>query len=158
MNLEPVPRAPGRRTAWFVATGRALAIALLVAVGTACGGPAPRDLSDLVVVDSVYRDPVTEAPFTGPVFRAFADAPETLQLEGTLSAGLWDGELVVYHPNGRVRYMGSFVNGARCGPWTENADSVPTESTYDELLREIESLGIYPPCDGSVPGEPEGSR
>ena len=72
-----------------------------------------------------------------------------LPLLGCSDGKDWDGELVVYHPNGRVRYMGSFTGGDRCGPWIENADSVPTENAYEDLVREVESMGLYPPCDGS---------
>ena len=89
-----------------------------------CVASAPRDLSELVVEDSLYVDPNTELPYSGPVFRAFADDSLRIQLEGELLNGTWEGELLVYHRNGRVRYMGSFANGERCGPWTENADSV----------------------------------
>lgn len=120
---------------------------LLLLTLAACGGPPPRDLAELVVADSLYVDPMTRTPYTGPIFRAFADNPDVVEVEGGLLDGTWDGELVVYHPNGRVRYMGSFVAGDRCGPWTENADSTATESAYDALLREIETMGLYPPCN-----------
>ena len=98
-------------------------------------------------MDSIYVDPNTDRPYTGPVFRAFAEEFGRVQIEGELLEGEWDGELVVYHSNGRVRYAGSFDRGERCGPWTENADSVPLESVYEELVREVESMGLYPPCD-----------
>ena len=125
---------------------------LLVLTATAsltmsgCSDPSPRDLSTLVVVDSLYVDPASGAPFTGSVYRRFEEAPEKTQVEGNLSAGTWNGEFRVYHPNGRIRYMGSFHAGDRCGAWTENADSVPRPSVYEEIVDEIESLGVYPPC------------
>ena len=119
---------------------------LLLLFATACVGPAPRDLSDLVAADSAYVDPATDLPYSGPVFRVFPDDEDRIQLEGALLDGTWDGELKVYHPNGHIRYMGSFVAGQRCGAWTENADSVPEGSLYEELVSEIESMGIYPPC------------
>ena len=120
---------------------------MVVAFVVACGGdPPPRDLTTLVVRDSVYVEPATQARYTGPVYRHFADTPEEVQLEGRLSDGAWDGEMRVYHRNGTVRYMGSFHDGSRCGPWTENADSVRNQSIYEELVDEIESLGMYPPC------------
>jgi len=111
-----------------------------------CLSAAPRDLGELAVEDSVYVDPASGAPYTGPVFRLFDDAPDRVQVEGELREGEWDGELRIYHPNGRIRYMGSFARGERCGPWTENADSLPTESVYEQLVGEIETLGMYPPC------------
>jgi len=134
-------------------------------LGTGCT-QEPRDLAQLMVTDSLYVDPATGAPFSGPVVSYIdpgdrsaggeaGDVPgqevkrRWVQIEGTLREGVWDGELVVYHPNGRVRYMGSFARGERCGPWVENADSTPTLSTYEELVREVESMGLYPPCDGS---------
>jgi len=119
----------------------------LVGLVGSCGGAAPQDLQDLSLRDSLYVNPSTGLPFSGPVFKPFPDIPEQVQLEGSLRDGFWEGELVVYHANGRVRYMGSFAEGARCGPWTENADSVATESVYDQLVREVESMGLYPPCE-----------
>jgi hypothetical protein len=113
---------------------------------TACG-PAPKDLAELDIRDSVYVDPGSQEPYSGPVFRGFPDGPDGVQLEGHLLQGEWEGEIMVYHPNGRIRYMGSFRNGERCGPWTENADSVPLGDIYEAVVREVETLGLYPPCD-----------
>jgi hypothetical protein len=113
-----------------------------------CGEPDARSLDELTVVDSVYVDPESGEPFTGGVVRHFARPDSAVQLRGTLLRGVWHGELIVYHPNGRVRYMGTFAAGERCGPWVENADSLPTENAYEELVREVESMGLYPPCDG----------
>lgn len=96
--------------------------------------------------DSIYTEGGTGLPYTGPVFRDFPDAPGEVQLEGRLADGVWDGEMTIYHPNGAIRYMGSFHLGSRCGPWTENADSVRNQSIYEELVDDIESLGVYPPC------------
>ncbi len=115
----------------------------------ACVASAPRDLSELVVEDSLYLDASTGLPYSGPVFRPFADDSFRIQLEGELLNGTWDGELLVYHANGRVRYMGSFAKGERCGPWTENADSVAPANLYEDFVREVESMGLYPPCDPS---------
>lgn len=122
-------------------------LVLLLCFAAACTGPAPRDLVDLQSRDSVYVEPTTGLAYSGPVYRTFASDPSKVEVEGELLNGIWDGELIVYHPNGRIRYMGSFVGGVRCGPWTENADSVPPVSVYAELFREIESMGVYPPCE-----------
>jgi hypothetical protein len=119
-------------------------IALLMLV--ACGPVGRQDLSELVVEDSVYVTAETKLPYSGPVFRSFPDEPGSVELEGSLVDGAWDGDLTVYHANGRIRYMGSFALGERCGPWTENLDSLPPVNLYDELVRDIESMGIYPPC------------
>jgi hypothetical protein len=114
-----------------------------------CGTAAPRELSDLVIVDSVYVDPASMEAFTGAVVRHFEGDSSKVEISGALLEGSWDGEFTVYHPNGRVRYMGAFEEGDRCGPWVENADSLPTESAYEDLVREVESMGLYPPCDES---------
>lgn len=103
-------------------------------------------------MDSLYLEPATREAFTGPVVRYFEDDPARVQLEGSLLDGAFHGELVVYHPNGRIRYMGSFKAGERCGPWTENADSTNTGSIYEDLIREVETLGLYPPCEGNETG------
>lgn len=113
-----------------------------------CEAP-PRELTELQVVDSLYVDPATGAPWSGPVVRYFEEAPEDVQIVGALLEGSWHGELTVYHPNGRIRYMGSFDRGDRCGAWTENADSTDLGSVYESLIREVETMGIYPPCDGA---------
>jgi len=124
-------------------------IGLASLASASCAGDAPRDLNELAVVDSVYVDRDTGAPWSGPVERGFEDDTTRLQIEGVLRGGVWDGEMIVYHPNGRVRYMGSFALGERCGPWVENADSTPTANAYEDLVREVETLALYPPCDDS---------
>lgn len=129
---------------------RRTVLALLCLAG-ACAGPAPRDLDELVVLDSVYVDASTSLPYSGGVYRMFAADHARVQLEGHLLDGEWNGEFTVYHVNGRIRYLGSFARGQRCGAWTENADSVPTLSIYEEVVREIETLGLYPPCDADEP-------
>lgn len=139
------PPLPG--TVRRARAARLLAFAVvLLAWAAGCGSSEPRDLSTLIVVDSLYVEPGTGEPFTGPVYRPFPSDPERVQVEGTLLDGTWDGEFLAYHGNGRVRYMGSFDEGARCGAWTENVDSVSEKSVYEELVDEIESLGLYPPC------------
>lgn len=118
-------------------------------MGLGCAGDSPRSIETLVVHDSVYVDPASGLPYSGPVYRRFADQPTMNQVEGTLREGLWHGAFRVYHPNGRVRYMGAFHGGARCGPWTENADSTAVADAYALLVNEIESLGVYPHCPES---------
>ena len=127
-----------------------LVLALVASAGiVSCRGidvRAPRDLSELVVRDSLYFDPVASEPYTGPVFRPFRDDPTRNEVVGRLVGGAWHGEMVVYHASGRVRYMGTFDHGERCGPWTENKFDREPEGLLDELRTEIETLGMYPPC------------
>lgn len=121
-------------------------IAIFALLVLACAAPGERDLRELVMRDSTYFEPETMLPFTGTVFRSFPDAPSEIEIDGEMLEGAWHGELRVYHRNGRIRYMGSFSRGERCGPWTENIDSLPPANIYVELTSEIESLGVYPPC------------
>lgn len=142
----------GAGAGWRMGCGRWVrrvwvAVAAVLVLG--CETP-PRELSELTVVDSLYVDQESGAPWSGPVIRYFEDDPEVVQLEGTLLDGAWHDELVVYHLNGRVRYMGSFNRGDRCGAWTENADSTELGSVYEALLREVETIGMYPPCEGGT--------
>ena len=124
-----------------------LRLALLIVLFTACAeATPPRALDELVIRDSLYLDPETLAPYTGPVFRMFEDDLEKEQIRGKLTNGLWSGDMVVYHQNGRVRYMGSFVDGERCGAWSENRDAEPPEDIFAELRQEVESMGLYPEC------------
>ena len=115
----------------------------------ACSTTPERDLTELVLQDSTYFAPETMEPYTGDVLKYFPDNPDKVQLEGSLRGGTWHGELVVYHPNGRVRYLGSFKTGERCGAWTENQDPDPPGDIYEELKQEIESIGLYPLCEQS---------
>ena len=105
-----------------------------------------RDLRELVVRDSTYYAPETMEPYTGPVFRPFPGDSTRTEIQGALLAGTWHGELLVYHPSGRLRFAGSFAHGAKCGPWTEALADRDPVNLYDELTSEIETLGLYPPC------------
>ena len=103
-------------------------------------------LDELVLQDSIYMDAETLEPFTGRVERVFEDDPREVQLRGDLVNGMWNGDIIVYHENGRIRYMGSLADGEKCGEWIENRDSDPPSDILAELKQEIESLGIYEPC------------
>ena len=103
-------------------------------------------LDELVLQDSIYMDAETLEPFTGRVERVFEDDPREVQLRGDLVNGIWNGDIIVYHENGRIRYMGSLADGEKCGEWIENRDSDPPSDILAELKQEIESLGIYEPC------------
>jgi hypothetical protein len=109
----------------------------------------------LVIHDSIYFEPETLTPYSGPVFRPFpgdstTDAPTRVEIEGVLAEGTWHGDMVVYHPSGRIRYMGTFADGERCGPWTEGTLDLEPVNLYGELLSDIESLAMYPPCPPGV--------
>ena len=103
-------------------------------------------LDELVLQDSIYMDAETLEPFTGRVERVFENDPREVQLRGDLVNGMWNGDIIVYHENGRIRYMGSLADGEKCGEWIENRDSDPPSDILAELKQEIESLGIYEPC------------
>jgi antitoxin component YwqK of YwqJK toxin-antitoxin module len=102
-----------------------------------------------VLQDSTYFEPETMEPFTGEVFRLFDKDPEAVQLTGFLQRGLWNGEMTVYYPNGRMRYQGELVDGERCGAWLENRDENPPADLLTEVMEEIESLAMYPQCPDS---------
>lgn len=120
-------------------------IALWVAA-PGCVGAPPTDLATLVQQDSAYLTPGTLEPFSGAVVRYFPDAPGGVELEGRLEDGTWEGELTVYHRSGRIRYQGSLSRGAACGAWLENRKDEAAGSLYRDLKRDIESMGVYPPC------------
>ena len=124
-----------------------LRLALLIVLLSACAeATPPRLLDELAIRDSTYVDPETLVPYTGRVFRMFETDPGKQQIRGELVDGMWEGEFIVYHENGRIRYTGSFANGERCGPWLENRDAEPPPDIYAELKQEIESMGLYPEC------------
>ena len=125
-----------------IAAGVSLAL-FAAACGTVVGST---DLATLVQQDSTYVAPDTHEPFTGRVYRRFPDEPGRNELEGVLKDGVWDGELTVYHPSGRIRYQGELHRGAPCGVWVENREDEPPGSLYQELKQEIESMGVYDPC------------
>lgn len=122
-------------------------LALFVLLLSACT-PNARNLDELVQRDSTYYAPETMEPYTGPVYRAFRADTTQIEIEGVMRNGTWHGMLRVYHPNGRIRYEGELADGAPCGAWTENADAEPRESVYEQLVQDIESMGVYPPCLG----------
>lgn len=103
-------------------------------------------MAELELRDSTYFAPETGLPYTGPVTSAFLLHPERTQIEGAMLEGTWHGELRIYHRDGRIRYEGRLERGVRCGVWTENTDPRPASNLYEELVTEIESMGIYPPC------------
>jgi hypothetical protein len=114
-----------------------------------CGELAPPvPLERLVLQDSVYLDAETLLPYTGRVVKAFANDADRVQLRGELVEGAWNGEIVVYHENGRIRYQGWLDDGEKCGAWIENRDPTAPADVFAELKQEIESLGLYPPCPG----------
>jgi hypothetical protein len=126
---------------------RLIALVLASVLGCAPGTSSePVELRDLVLRDSTYYAPDAPEPYTGPVSSAFLSDPDLTQIEGAMLDGMWHGELRVYHLDGRIRYQGRLEHGVQCGPWTENTDPEPPTSLYEELVTEIESLGIYPPC------------
>jgi len=128
---------------------RRLLLLVLALASTACKDRLQTvPLDTLVLRDSVYLDPETLKPFTGRAEKAFEDDPGQIQLRGELADGLWNGEIVVYHASGRIRYMGFLANSEKCGEWVENRDDEPPVDVMAELKQEIESLGIYPPCPG----------
>ncbi len=96
--------------------------------------------------DSTYFDPLTDAPFSGRVFHDFGGAEGGRQLEATLAEGTWEGELVVYHPTGRIRYQGEMSDGARCGAWIENENPAEPGTLHQAIREDLESLVIYPEC------------
>ena len=123
----------------------------------ACAQAPPREITELVVQDSTYLDPETMLPYSGPVFRNFPADEGGTQFEATLRDGTWEGELTIYHETGRVRYEGEMSGGAQCGAWIENENPVESESIYEAIKEDLESLVIYPdltwpPELSAVPG------
>ncbi len=109
-------------------------------------GPAPARLDDLELSDSTYHHPATGEPYTGPVERRFPDDSAAVQLVGSMLDGAWEGELRVYHPNGRIRFLGSLHQGRPCGEWIEEQPATDPGDGYERLIDEIESLAVYDPC------------
>lgn len=135
---EPARRSVGRRST----------LAFLWAVALwGCSGPPGRELGELLVRDSLYLDPETLTPYSGPVFRAFpAEEGGGVQLRATLRDGAWEGEMTLYHPTGRVREQGETASGAKCGGWIENERPEAPASVYAEIKEDLESLVVYAPC------------
>ncbi len=123
-------------------------LVFVLALISACSAPA-RDIEQLVLQDSTYFVEETMEPFSGRVFKSFAEDPGTVQLTGFLRDGLWNGELTVYFSSGRIRYQGELVDGERCGAWYEDRNEETPEDIYGQLLEEIESLAMFPPCPES---------
>jgi hypothetical protein len=145
------PRVSSGRASARRRTSRIAGTLLAAATLLACGELTPPvPLEGLVLQDSVYLDAETLLPYTGRVVKSFPDDTRRVQLSGELMDGTWNGEIVVYHENGRIRYQGWLDNGEKCGAWIENRDSTPPVDVFAELKQEIESLGLYPPCPDGV--------
>ena len=138
-------RLPPARRASFA--GVVLILSLVLAALTACELPLSRPvpLDDLALKDSTYFSP-DGGPFTGRVERRFPEDSATVQLTGFLRNGVWEGEFRVYHPNGRIRFMGFLHDGMPCGEWIEEQPQDDPGSVYERLVDEIESLSVYEPC------------
>ncbi len=136
-------RGLGGRMGGLALGGLTLAVGLVLA---GCSGPGSgRDLATLEVRDSLYMDAENDRAWTGPVYRDFPDTTGR-QLEGRLREGRFQGELTVWHRDGRIRYQGRLHRGRPCGAWLENRESEPGGSLYEELVQDIESMGLYPAC------------
>lgn len=130
---------------------RRIWLALVLFSGIAvwgCDAPwvEPRPLGELVQRDSAYHDPESGEPFTGPVERRFREDASAVEVTGYLRDGRWSGELRVYHPNGRIRYLGSLHEGMPCGEWIEEQPADAAGDWYERFVDEIESLAVYDPC------------
>ena len=141
---RPETFPPARRASFSAVV---LMLSLVLATLTACELPVSRPvpLDDLALRDSVYFGP-DGVPFTGRVERRFPEDSATVQLTGVLRNGVWVGELRVYHPNGRIRFMGFLHDGTPCGEWIEEQPQDDPGSVYERLVDEIESLSVYEPC------------
>ncbi len=113
---------------------------------SACAELTARNLDELVVQDSTYHHPTTLEPYSGTVFKLFDSDPGRVQLRARLEDGTFDGDLVVYHPSGRVRFEGEMVAGRQCGGWLENEDDSEPASEAEEVKRMLESIVVYPAC------------
>jgi hypothetical protein len=105
-----------------------------------------QNLDELMVRDSTYLDPVTLEPFSGRIVRYFVHDTTLVEVEGRLKDGTWTGELTIYHPSGRIRDQGRLVDGVKCGAWVEDGPDREAGGIYEEVVREVESLSIYPDC------------
>ncbi len=140
-----------KRCGVLIRLARVLAL-FVITWSAACSIARPTDLSTLVQRDSIYLDPSTRTPHSGPVFRHFRDDPAKVQIEGTLKHGVWEGEMTVYHASGRIRYQGRLSAGAPCGAWVENQSDEVAGTVFQELQQQINSMGLYPPCPGEEGG------
>ena len=126
----------------WVLTRACVAVALL----TGCAELTARNIDELVVQDSMYFHPETLEPYTGPVFKRFDSDAGQVQLRARLEGGTFNGELVVYHRDGRLRFEGTMANGTQCGGWYENEDESPPDDEWEALKRDLESIVVYPAC------------
>jgi hypothetical protein len=137
------------REGWVMRGWVWMAMVCCGVVFAACEGAPwvePYPLDQLVLRDSVYHHPDSDQPFTGPVERRFAEDSSMVEVRGVLRDGLWSGELRVYHPNGRIRYMGSLHEGEPCGEWIEEQPPDDPGDWYERFVEEIESLAVYDAC------------
>ena len=66
-------------------------------------------MDDLVVREGLYYEKFTNVPFTGEIDEGSE--------RGHFEKGQRDGEWIGYHPNGQLRYQGTWINGRQDGHW-----------------------------------------
>ena len=94
--------------------GRPMKHAILFAlalVSIGCSEPSPRNLDDLVKQNSLYLDPDTQEPFSGPVFRVSPNDPAQIVLTVDLLNGRLHGDFEDFDPTGVEQGLGLYATG-----------------------------------------------
>jgi hypothetical protein len=114
-SLSIRPHAEGVRTAGHrVIRGVACALAL-VAYG--CDEPVARPKSELLLQGSLYLDPATLEPYSGPVFTTFGGSPPRIEQRASLRDGHYDGPFEWYFGKGQLALRELYRDGRKDGPY-----------------------------------------
>lgn len=139
---------------------------LLLPLLAACSDPSARSLDHLVLVDGVYLDAETMAPYTGPVTQAFPGDSSRVKTSGAMRDGRMHGPWKEYYESGRLRTSYAYSEGALDGqvvgffddgtPWLERTYvSGRAEGTWRQYHQngQLRTLATY--ADGRPHGPME---
>ncbi|MDA0329058.1 MAG: hypothetical protein O2958_08630 [Gemmatimonadetes bacterium] len=101
---------------------------------SACNEPAPRPVAELVRQGSVFLDPESLKPYSGPVFATFADQPLVIAQRLSLRDGAYDGPYEAYFDNRQLSSKEIYQEGIKHGPyeWYFKNGRLFEEGTYHE--------------------------
>jgi hypothetical protein len=123
------------RTRFGVAPWAVCALTVSVA---ACTEPPARPKADLLLQGSLYLDPTTLEPYSGPVFTTFAGSPPRIEQRASLRDGHYDGPFEWYFGKGHLALREQYRDGTKEGPyeWYFESGRLYERGTYVNGLLE----------------------
>jgi len=106
---------PSRRASARCIQSCTAAVLVLGALGCAEPGARPKD--DLLLEGSLYLDPETLEPYSGPVFTTLPGSSSEIEQRASLRDGHYDGAFEWYFGEGRLALRELYRDGKKDGPY-----------------------------------------